>query len=111
MLQRLIRGSNNTFFDAGRRRSERLIDSPWLYKWPKRNAVYIDSDESERNINIEGGAEQNAIENRNGVGGRCPVADYFDFKNQVRVGTSKCKCRMKRGGQRIRYSGRILPGK
>ena len=35
---------------SARRRSTRLIESPWVYNWPKKAPVYINLDSEESNL-------------------------------------------------------------
>ncbi|WOG81981.1 hypothetical protein DCAR_0101140 [Daucus carota subsp. sativus] len=40
----------NRGMSSARRRSTRLIESPWVYNWPKKAPVYINLDSEESNL-------------------------------------------------------------
>ena len=47
VLHRTCIFSSLCILSAGRRRSSRLIESPWVFNWPKRQPVFINLVEDE----------------------------------------------------------------
>ena len=74
-----------SILSAGRRRSSRLIESRWVFNWPKKPAVFVNLGEDEiGNSKHEVDGENKSGKKKGGLGVQTPsgAADRLDIRNE-----------------------------